>query len=539
MRCSSWLVSVASRSRRLAAVSLVAAAVAVPAPALSAGSAGRGPAAAPVLRWHPCEGGFFCATLRVPLDYRRPDGRLISIAVIEHRAASRRPAGSLLFNSGGPGGGNVAFMPLLYRLFPAQIRARFTIVTFDPRGTGLSTAVRCFPTARAELRFFAGLPAFPVGRAQQRQWADRYAALGRRCQRTSGWLLPHLSTADVARDMDLLRRALGERQINYLAISYGSYLGATYANLFPGRVRAMVLDANIDPVAWATEAGGAGSLSLRLHSPAGTVATLHAFLDLCGRAGPARCAFAAGSAAATRAKYRVLLRRLRSHPVTIGHPPAVYTYATTVNIVDTNLAVAVARPGVAPGWRATAALAQRLWAASTPGHLATAPAASAPAPRLAHPGTPSTAAAYRGLEQGIAITCSDSPNPHTVRAYLAEAARAGARWGGTGLDWVWTDEPCASWPAMADDRYTGPWNRPTAHPILLVATTYDPALPYRDSLAMAHDLARARLLTVAGYGHTTYLNPSACAYAYETAYLLRGALPPRGTVCHQNQAPFG
>src|SRR5438105_3646437 len=129
---SSRLVSVAGRVRSLAAVGLLGVAVVVSAPAV-ARSAGPGPAGAPVLRWHPCEGGFFCATLRVPLDYRRPGGRVISIAVIEHRAASRRPVGSLLFNSGGPGGGsNVVFMPLLYQLLPAQIRARFTIVTFDP-----------------------------------------------------------------------------------------------------------------------------------------------------------------------------------------------------------------------------------------------------------------------------------------------------------------------------------------------------------------------------------------------------------------------
>jgi len=495
----------------------------------------------PVLHWHGCDDGFYCATLHAPLDYRHPDRRSITIAVIEHRPTGRRPAiGSLLFNPGGPGGPGTQALPFAYRLFPARLRALFNIVSFDPRGVGASTAVRCFPTAPAEERFFASLPAgFPVGHAQEHRWERAYAALSRRCQKTSGWLLPHLSTADVARDMDMIRRAIGDRGLSYLGISYGTCLGATYANLFPGRVRVMVLDSNINPVAWATGNGTAHSLSvgLRLHADQGTAQTLNAFLDLCGQAGVAGCAFTAGNARATHAKFSALLGQLRSRPVTAGGPPATYTFAGTVSTVDSALAVPVALPGLAPGWEATAGLLQQLWEARTRNHAAGTSRPNAPGPRRGR-ATPSPAPGYPGQEQQLAVTCSDSPNPRTPRAYVAEAARAHARYGPPGLDWAWADEACATWPATASDRYTGPWNRPTAHSILLIATTHDPALPYQDSLAMSCDLADARLLTVDGYGHTTFFNKSACADAYETAYLISGVLPPHGAVCHQNRAPF-
>jgi pimeloyl-ACP methyl ester carboxylesterase len=440
----------------------VPAAGAVPAAATASGTALRG---VPALRWHGCNGGFYCTTLRVPLDYRDPDGRGIDIAVIEHRATDlRHRVGSLVFNPGGPGGAGTQALPLAYRLFPARLRARLDIVSFDPRGVGASTAVRCFPSSRAEERFFARLPAgFPVGTAQERIWERVYSRLARRCERTSAWLLPHLSTADVARDMDRLRQALGDRQLTYLGISYGTYLGASYANMFPGKVRAMVLDGNIDPVAWAAGDGRAASrsVSLRLHSDEGTAKMLNAFLDLCGRAGRGRCAFSAGSASATRAKFSALLRRLRRQPVSAGSPPVRYTYAMAVSTIDSSLGVPVAVPGLAPGWQAAAQLMQQLWMVSTGGPAGRAAAAPAQRPASATV-SPGTAAAYPGREQQLAVICSDSLNPCAPMAYSAEAASAYARYGGPGPDWAWADEPCAAWPATALNRYTGPWNNPTS-----------------------------------------------------------------------------
>jgi hypothetical protein len=142
---------------------------------------------------------------------------------------------------------------------------------------------------------------------------------------------------------------------------------------------------------------------------------------------------------------------------------------------------------------------------------------------------------YAGFEQQAAIFCSESPNPRPP-AYGALDAFASRRSGVVGPPWAWLDESCASWPARAAQRYAGPWDRRTRHPILVIGTTHDPATPYESAVALSHQLARARLLTVDGYGHTA--GPSTCAHRYETRYLISGTLPPRGARCAQDTAPF-
>jgi pimeloyl-ACP methyl ester carboxylesterase len=227
-------------------------------------------AAVPTLTWRPCasasEAGFQCATVRgVPLDYGDPSGATIELAAIRHRATG--PAhrlGSLLFNPGGPGDAGTQDLPTWYGLFPAELRARFDIVSWDPRGIGDSTAVQCFPTMDAEGQFLANAPiGFPVGAAETSAWIRTFAGFGRRCGKRNGNLLAHVSTADSARDLDLLRRVVRSPRLNYLGVSYGTLLGATYANLFPRRIRAMTLDGNVDPVAWSRR-GTEESTSLRL-----------------------------------------------------------------------------------------------------------------------------------------------------------------------------------------------------------------------------------------------------------------------------------
>jgi pimeloyl-ACP methyl ester carboxylesterase len=502
-------------------------------PVTGPASASRpGPPPIPALTWRSCDGGFQCATARVPLDYRHPRGMTIRIAVIRHLATgSARPIGSLFVNRGGPAA-QIDGLVTHYGLIPAALRARFDIISFDPRGFGHSTAVRCFPTTAAENSFFAGLPGgFPVGAGQQSAWEQTFARFGALCAQRNGRLLDHDSTADVARDMDLLRQAVGDPALNYLGLSYGTGLGATYANLFPDRVGRLVLDGNLDPVAW-THGNGGLPTDMRLGSDLASAATLKAFLDLCGKAPAAACAFSAGTAAATRAKFSTLLDRLREHPVIIGNPPQAYTYASAVASVPL---------GDVAAWPGGARLLQRLWTASAAGQRTSA-ATQGPGP-LAN-GLAGTAAApsavYTGREQQLAVFCSDSPNPQDPRAYAAAAQLAYERSGVVGPENAWfSDEQCAGWPSAASqDRYAGPWNRPTASPILLIGNTGDPRTSYQDSVAMSHDLARARLLTVDGYGHTEFDNPSTCAINHEVRYFLAGTLPPAGTICRPDEAPF-
>ena len=151
--------------------------------------------------------------------------------------------------------------------------------------------------------------------------------------------------------------------------------------------------------------------------------------------------------------------------------------------------------------------------------------------------TPPPASPGQLIGQTFAIRCSESPNPAPA-AFPSLDAFAYQRAGPLGPWWSWQSVPCASWRATAADRYTGPWDRRTANPVLVLNTTHDPSTPYEGAVAMSQQLARARLLTVDGYGHGAQGAPSACVTHYITRYLIRTKLPPEGTRCGQDQQPF-
>jgi pimeloyl-ACP methyl ester carboxylesterase len=490
----------------------------------------------PRLAWKTCDGDFQCATAQVPLDYRDPRGTTINIAVERHQATdSAHRIGSLFINGGGPSE-QLSNFTVVYKQLPSAWRARYDIVVFDLRGFGSSTAVRCFPTAEAEEKFLSGAPiGFPVGAKETSAWIRTWTGFDERCAKLNDGLLEHISTADAARDMDLLRQAVGDPQLNYMGLSYGTVLGTTYANLFPAEVGHMALDGNLDAVAYSNGKDGLPTF-LSVGNDQASAAVFKDFLDLCGKASTAACAFSAGTPAATHAKYDTLLRRLRQHPVTIGDTKNC-GYACGVLSIPL---------GSVSQWAMGADLLQQMWVASsgaTAGSAASASLRSAasatqPRARTTRPGSDASApTVYTGQEQFLAMICSDSPNPRDPSAYTTASRLAYATSGPMGLGPAWMTEPCAGWPS-GKDRYTGPWNRRTANPILLLNNTKDPATSYQGAVALSHELARARLLTVDGYGHTVLLNPSACAMEYETRYLLTGALPSAGTVCKPDATPF-
>jgi hypothetical protein len=281
---------------------------------------------------------------------------------------------------------------------------------------------------------------------------------------------------------------------------------------------------------------------LRGNSDLGSEETLTQFLDQCSRAGLSRCPFAADNVSLTREKYDTLMRRL------LIHPQGVFTYAATAEAVRRSLYSIHPLDGL-PNWTALARLLQQLWlneAPSSPStgenlNVASFPTTPSGVFRPALDGSLHTAPTqeqkYSGIEQGFAVVCGESPDPRDPHSFGALANFSPARAGAMRPGWTWVDEPCSTWPGRAAHRYTGPWNR-SATPILTVNTTYDPATPYRDAQAMTAQLVNAQLLTVDGYGHTALLNHSSCAAAHESTYLVRGVLPPPGTVCQQDTPPF-
>ena len=205
------------------------------------------------IAWKSCGRRLQCARVQVPLDWARPAEGTITLALIRHLATrSDRRLGSLFVNFGGPG---VAAVPMVRSggaLLDTLGEGRFDVIGWDPRGTGASTHVQCFADAGGQTRFWGNDWSVPTTARASSRYVPKTVAFGRRCAARSGRLLAHISTADTARDLDYLRALVGDPRLTYLGYSYGSFLGQTYASMFPRRVRAMVLDGIVDPVAFTT-----------------------------------------------------------------------------------------------------------------------------------------------------------------------------------------------------------------------------------------------------------------------------------------------
>lgn len=472
--------------------------------------------ATPTLSWTDCGDGLQCATMPVPLDYDEPHGPAITIAVNRLPATDpQRRIGSLFVNPGGPGDSGADFVRGNSNRYPAEVRARFDIVGMDPRGVGQSTPVRCFDSPQQEAAFAADYPTVPVGTAQERRAARKSTELAQRCWARNAWLLPHLSTANVARDLDLLRAAVGDERLTYAGYSYGTYLGVTYANMFPDRVRALVADAVVNPTGYGPGRPGLLNLNpfLRIRSDVGTGETFQQFLRIC--ATTTACALHGGDG--PRARFDALTRKLRASPVVAGDGPERVRIGYGELVLITT--VILFRQEM---WAFGAQLMADLergdgtLAASMVSALSTDPTG----------------------EATIAVMCSEgeTPGPPTVVAAAARAADRRTPY--FGRYWAYVSQVCASWPRLDPDRYRGPWNRRTAVPILFVSTRYDPATPYHNAVQANRLMPGSRLLTVQGYGHAGFGAPSSCALRAVADYLISGALPPPGTVCPIDVQPF-
>ncbi|TWG08358.1 alpha/beta hydrolase [Saccharopolyspora dendranthemae] len=481
-------------------------------------------AAVPALDWTPCEAApdYECATAEVPLSYRDPAGQQIRLAVDKLPAADQEhKLGTIFFNPGGPGNSGKRAPELT-----PQLHQRFDIVGFDPRGIGESTGLSCFSEPGDGFHHWG---TFPVSPEQERVQVEDTMRGVEQCERNAGPLLQHTSTANVARDLDLLREAVGEDQLDYYGLSYGSHLGTVYANLFPERVGSVAIDAVIDPIAWTTgyrPDEAFDPFSFRLGSYGGSQQALRTFLDAC--AADERCAFREPGTDLF-GKYNALLDRLLVHPVTVTQPdgtPMEITYQTAAirTLADLYGTTASSRLGE---------FLQRLHELSLPG------AATEPAPVVSVPPEPQGWAGEAKQEQGLSVMCNDTSNPGNPWAWSDYARRADEVGRGFGSYWTYWSLGCANWPGGSDpDRYTGPWDRETAAPLLVIANRQgDPATPYEGARRTSELLSRARLLTLDSFGHGAR-GESACIDRALNAYFTEGALPAEGTICEPDRAPF-
>ena len=480
----------------------------------SAAPAGAG---GPPISWTACGPRLECATVPVPLDWAHPGGATITLSVLRHLASHpEQRIGSLFLAPSGPGDSGVAEIINRGEALDAMTQGRFDIVGWDIRGSWGSAPVRCFADASERASFWQGLPV-PTTRQEERRYLAKTVELAQRCGERNGELLAHIATADTARDLDYLRRLVGDRQLTVFGESFGTLIGQTYANLFPRRVRAMALDGLEDPVASA-----AGMEAILASGMADTDRVFRRFLALCEAAGPDRCALA-GHGEPVAARVNRLLNRLRRHPMPApsANPPGELTYGETLTILKL---ATLPDPSIWPF--AAAALEE---AAQGDGSTIKNAAAIANSDEFR----------VGVQEQSAALICADSPARQPASAWprVVDRLEAVSRIGGPVVGWL-AGAPCASWPTSSTDRYTGPWNATTRNPILVIGTRFDPTTPVRNARRVARLLGNAVLLIHDGYGHLTRRDPSTCITQAIGSYLVNLTTPPSGTVCPADRQPF-
>ncbi|MFF4328235.1 alpha/beta hydrolase [Streptomyces sp. NPDC001591] len=459
------------------------------------------------LSWRDCGvQGFQCATMKAPLDYAHPgSGQDVDIAVARRTATGPgKKLGSLVVNPGGPGGSGIGYLQAYAGIgYPAPVRARYDMVSFDPRGVSRSSPVECL--AGPAMDRFTQVDQTPDDQAERARLVAAFKEFAAGCEQRSARILPHVSTVDAARDMDLLRAVLGDQKLNYVGASYGTFLGATYADLFPARVGRLVLDGAMDP--------SRPALELNRDQTAGFDTAFRSFARDCAK--QADCPLGQGTPQAQGQRLKEFFRKLDAQPVPSGDQgrPLGESLATTgvIAALYDESAWPQLRQALGDAMNgdgaALLALADSYYERDADGKYANLMFANA------------------------AVNCLDQPaafsGPEAVDAALPSFEKASPVFG-AGL--AWASLNCAYWPVKATGT-AKPLKAQGAAPIVVVGTTRDPATPYKWAQALADQLDSGTLLTYDGDGHTAYGRGSDCIDTAINRYLLEGSPPTPGKRC--------
>nr|WP_242516980.1 alpha/beta fold hydrolase [Corynebacterium mendelii] len=491
------------------------------------------------------------------MDYRDPDGDAIAIDVAVIDAAdpdSRR--GAIFVNPGGPGESAIGHLTRFREVLGPQITDRFDLVAVDPRGVGISSQARCWSTATPP----DYIDQAPSTDDEIKVWIDNNKYENAACATSGVPIINHVSTANVARDMDLVRRALGLDELNFVGLSYGTVVGATYRSLFPDTTRAMILDGVVDPVAW-TSGGDDPTIPVSVRT--GTAKAAHqsllALLDACETAGPDRCRHAT----TIRREWQQTTDALRHGPVQAGLDTVSLTslvfsavalqydpddaQALIDMIHDTYRQVIEGESYVAPpppatgdtgGWQSPTAPAAAPAASDDAPQPQSAPEHTADGRRIV-PATrsqPDDAVWWDTFTQQAPM-CADARNPDSYQAWVDYSNSPEALANPFTGVWLWNSSLCARWPGTDPDAYRGPFDTATATGPLVVGNTHDNATGLDQAEAVAAAIPGAVLVTVDSFGHTG-IDKSACALSVATDYLVDLSLPADGTVCPADKQPF-
>ncbi|MFB8145468.1 alpha/beta hydrolase [Microbacterium sp. NPDC056003] len=454
------------------------------------------------LDWSTCGDGFDCTTVTAPLDWEDPSAGEIELSVIRSRATGGEAIGSLLTNPGGPGASGVGLIrdSLAYAV-GEPVREQFDVIGFDPRGVGESTAVRCFDAPEMDAYLFE----IPENERGTDAWAEelreRHAAFADACDANSDGIIPFITTENSARDMDLLRAVLGDRELNYLGYSYGTFLGATYAKLFPEKVGRLVLDGAVDPAI--------SNLEVDIVQGIGFESALRAYMADCLEGSD--CPFR-GTVDGAMADLGTLLAGVDRDPLPAADGRELGADSLMTGIVAALYAeeswpyLSLALQGALEGDPETAFLLADFYYDREGGEYLS-----------------NQTEAFR------TYNCMDYPTEATpdeiaaARARLAEEAPTVAPY------WFGAN-PCDDWP-YPPTGVREPIAAEGAAPILVVGTTNDPATPYEWSVSLADQLASGVLITREGEGHTGYNKGNLCVDEAVEAYLLEGTVPQGDVTC--------
>jgi pimeloyl-ACP methyl ester carboxylesterase len=453
------------------------------------------------LTWSGCgEGDQECATLKVPLDWSRPAGDAIGVAVLRQPAGGKR-IGSLVVNPGGPGVSGKAYAQAAFQAFGRAVTQNYDVVGFDPRGVGDSDPIRCLPDSQLDGYLAAeGSPDTPAELTAAAASSRRFANA---CEANSGRLLRHVDTISVARDMDVLRAALGDRTLAYFGASYGTYIGAWYAQLFPWRVGRLVLDGAVDP--------SLSSAQYIAGQAEGFTRALRAFVSDCQsqRDCPLRGSLDDGlnqvGLMVDAADQQPLRTSSESRPLTqnlmiTGLAQGLYDDAFYPTLT-TGIEEALSGEGTT-----LLKLADIYYQRDDKGHYG------------------------QTISANPAIFCLDVAEKRTPAQIESDAEALGRRFPPLGEAMGWGALGCSDWPVPA----VVPREKLTANgaaPILVVGTVGDPATPYEWAEALSAQLSSGRLLTWEGDVHTAYNRGVRCVDDAVERYLLAGSMPPEGTRC--------
>ncbi|MEU6574330.1 alpha/beta hydrolase [Streptomyces sp. NPDC046805] len=445
-----------------------------------------------------------CATLKVPLDWSKPKGQTIGLALIRAKASGEpsRRIGSLIFNFGGPGGSGVTTLPAFGEDY-ARLRTRYDLVSFDPRGVGRSAPVEC--ESNAQLDEYFQQDTTPDDSAERTALVNRTKKFNAECERHSPRILPHVRTTDAARDMDLMRKVLGDDKLHFFGISYGTELGGVYAHLFPKHVGRAVFDAVVDP----TQNPEQSSLG----QARGFQLALDNFADDC-TSKVTECPIG-DTPQDVKNRIAALLKNLEKKPIP-GIFPRQLTQTAAINGIAQSL------------------YSKDFWEYLTEG-LEQAYEGDGKILMLLSDSMNgrSDNGEYSNITAAnVAINCSDEKPRYTagdIERTLPRFRSASALFG----DYLaWGLVSCTDWavPGAADHPDV---SAPGSAPILVVGNTGDPATPYEGARKMVEALGKGVgvELTYKGQGHGAYDSKNKCVQGAVDGYLLDGKVPAAGTVC--------